>query len=146
EGELFVVEAQEVEHRGVQIMDMHGFFHGLISEFVGGAVNVSRLYAAAGEPHGEAVRIMVAPGSFAVAAGGEFDDGGSTKLAAPDDQGFVEQAALLEVFEQRADRLVGSAGEAAVIRFEIGVAVPRDGGAVIDLDEAHASFDQATRN
>ena len=37
-GELFVVEAEEVEHRGVQVMEGMDVFGRLESEFVGGAM------------------------------------------------------------------------------------------------------------
>ena len=55
-GELFVVEAEQAEHGGVQVVDVHALFHSLKSEFVGGAVNLAALDAAAGQPDGSAVR------------------------------------------------------------------------------------------
>jgi hypothetical protein len=92
------------------------------------------------------VVVVVAAVDFAGigAWGGEFDGGGASEFAAPDDQGFVEQPALFEVLEQGADGLVAFAGEAAVIDFEVVVIVPGLAGAVPDLDEADAAFDEAS--
>ena len=52
-------------------------------------------------------------GTFPLAIAGfwQFDHRGSAKFAAPDYKGFVEQPALLQVFEKGADRLVGSVGQ-----------------------------------
>ena len=61
---------------------------GLEAEFVGGAVSDAALEAAAGHQHGEAVGIVIA----AVAA---FGNRRAAEFAAPDHQGFVQQAAAL---------------------------------------------------
>src|SRR5262245_42185158 len=105
-GQPLVVEAEQVKDRGVQVVNMHGFFHGLVTELVGGAVDVAAVDAAAREPHREAVRIVVASGRLAgVARFGQFDHRRSTEFAAPDHQRFVEKPALLKVLEKGANRL-----------------------------------------
>ena len=78
---------------------------GGAAEFVGLADADAALDAAAGQPHGEAVGVVVAAGALGV-LGGRLP----AELAAPDDQRLVEQAALLQVLEQAGDRLVGVAG------------------------------------
>jgi len=55
-----VVEAQKVEDRGVQVVDVDRFLDGLEAELVGGAMNVAALHAAACQPGGEAVVVVVA--------------------------------------------------------------------------------------
>jgi hypothetical protein len=55
-----VVEAQKVEDRGVQVVDVDRFLDGLEAELVGGAMDRSPLHAAAGQPGGEAVVVVVA--------------------------------------------------------------------------------------
>jgi len=66
----------------------------------------------------------------------------ATELPAPDHQRVVQQAALLEVFDERRRSLIG----VATILFEVGheaaVLVPR---LVENLDEAHAFFDEPAR-
>ena len=143
-GEGLVVEAEEGHHGSVEVVDVDGFIDGFEAEVVGGAVGCSGFDAAAGEPHGEAVVVVVAAVDFAgIGTGlGEFDDWGAAEFAAPDDEGFVEHAALFEVFEESADGLVGFGGEAAVIDFEVVVIVPWLAFAVPELDEADPAFDE----
>ena len=64
------------------------------------------LHAAAGQPHGEAVVVVVAAVDLAGVGAllRQLDRGRAAELAAPDDQRVVEQPALLEIREQRADR------------------------------------------
>ncbi len=67
---------------------------------------------------------------------------GAAELAAPDDERVVEQSALFQVLEQARDRLVGRAAVLAVVVLDLGVGVPFAAGAVVELDEAHAAFDE----
>ena len=55
---------------------------------------------------------------------------------------LVEQAAPLEIGDQRADGLVALAGEVAVVDFDVVVVVPGLPLAVPDLHEPHAALDQ----
>ena len=59
-GQPRVVEAQAVQHRGVQVVDVDRLLDGAEAELVGRAVNVAAVDAAAGHPHREAVVIVVA--------------------------------------------------------------------------------------
>src|SRR5579871_2110483 len=61
EREPLVVEAHQVQHRGVQVVDMHPILDRLEAEFVGGTVHGSALDPAAGQPHAETETVMVAP-------------------------------------------------------------------------------------
>ena len=61
---------------------MHRFVNRFPAEIVGGAINHTGLDAAAGHPHGETVRIMIASGvglSAHEAAAG-FDDGSAARI------------------------------------------------------------------
>ena len=77
-------------------------FDGREAEFVGGAVDVAAFDAAAGQPHGEAVVIVVAAVDLAGIRAGlrQFDGGRAAEFAAPDDERVLEHAALLEILEQ----------------------------------------------
>ena len=74
---------------------------------------------------------------------GHFDDRRAAELAAPNDQCLFEQAALLQIGQQRADRLValawpagdGSISKSSWLSQGWPVAVP-------DLHESHAALDQ----
>ena len=59
-GELFVIEAEEVEDGGVEVVDAGGVLGGAEAEVVGGSVDGAAADAAAGEPDGEAVVVVVA--------------------------------------------------------------------------------------
>ena len=86
-GEPGVVDAEEVKHGGVEIMDMGAILGGSTeSDGVGGADDLAAFDAAAGHPHGEAVWIMIA-------AVGAFTHGHAAEFSAPDDEGGIEEAA-----------------------------------------------------
>src|SRR5207249_11931669 len=92
-------------------------------------------------PHREAVGVVVAAG-----AGGVFGRGLAAKLAAPDYQCFIEQAAPLEVLEKGRDGLVGAAGVVGVVADQVAVSVPVVvvvGAARVKLNEANAALNQA---
>ena len=58
----------------------------------------------------------------------------------PDDQRFVQQAALLEVLDQGGDRLIGHARVERQLAIDVFVVIPRG---VENVDEPHAALDQA---
>ena len=60
EGELLVVEAEQVKHGRVQIMDVHLLVHCAKTKFICRAMHVTAARAAAGQPYGEPVMIMIA--------------------------------------------------------------------------------------
>ena len=100
-GELFVIEAQEVEHGGVEVVNMNPVLDGLEAKVVGSAVNVAAFHATAGHPGGEAVVVVIPSIDLAgVASGfGHFHHWGASEFATPKYEGFIEHAALLEIDE-----------------------------------------------
>ena len=108
---------------------------GGVAEVVGRAVDVAALEAAAGQPEGEAVAVVVA-------AVGPLRDRQPAELARPEDDRRVEQPALLQVADQGRAGLVGPGAE----RLEgLGVLAVRVPGlaAQEELDEPDAALDQA---
>src|SRR6185369_14000926 len=59
-GQLEVVQAEQVENRRVQIVDVNFFLDRVKTEFVGRAQDNAGFDAAAGQPNREAMRVMVA--------------------------------------------------------------------------------------
>src|SRR5262245_28516416 len=55
-----VVDPQAVEQRRVEVVNVNGLIDDVVAEVVGFAVDDARLYAAAGQPHREIARVMVA--------------------------------------------------------------------------------------
>jgi len=49
--EAFVIDAEEVEHGGMEVGYFDWIFDGVVAEFVGGAVGGPALDAAAGQPN-----------------------------------------------------------------------------------------------
>ena len=94
--------------------------------------------AAAGEPHGEGVDVVVAAGRFA-----DLAHRRAAELAAPDDERVVEQAALLQVVDQRGAGLVDVAALRRQMLLQVlgraAVVVPVG---VVELHEPHAALDQ----
>ena len=94
-----VVDAQTVQDRRVQVVNVNWIFHHIVAEVVSLAVDNPRLDAGARHPEREALGMVVA----AVVVAGELALAidGPAELAAPDHQRVVEQPALLEVGDQR---------------------------------------------
>lgn len=65
-GEAFVVEAEEVEDGGVEVVDGDGVFFGFGAKVVRGAVAVAFFDAGSGEETGEGVGVVVAAGAVAL--------------------------------------------------------------------------------
>jgi hypothetical protein len=60
EGQADVVQPEQVEDRGLHIMDVRAVLGGAQADRIGGAERLSALDPAAGQPHREAVRVVVA--------------------------------------------------------------------------------------
>ena len=72
-GQLLVVETEQVQHRGMQVVYGHGIFLHAIAIFVGPSVDHTSADAAAGHPHAEGGRILVATiGAFCARCAHEF--------------------------------------------------------------------------
>lgn len=92
EGELLMIETEEMKQCGVKIVDMHGFFHGGKAEFVGGPVDVAFFHPPTGEPHAEAEVIVITAVdvAFIDPGGGKFDGRGPAKFTTPNDERVTE--------------------------------------------------------
>ena len=95
-----MIKTQQVQQRRVEIVNVYGIFAYVESEVVGRSVDVTAFDATAGEKHREGSIVVVA----AIAA---LSHGRATEFAAPDDEGIVEKAAVLEVLDESGDGLVG---------------------------------------
>src|SRR4051812_35266493 len=79
EGEALVIEAEQVEDGSVDVVDVSFHFRRAQADRVCGSDHLASLHTASSQPHGEAMRIVVA----AVLA---FAHGHASKLAAPNDE------------------------------------------------------------
>ena len=81
EGEALVVDAKQVQHGGVEVADLNRVLDDVVGEVVGLALERATFHAAAGEPHREAARVMVAAVVFVREAALRVDR--ATELATP---------------------------------------------------------------
>src|SRR5579872_4015110 len=91
--EFEMIQAQAMQERGVQVVHVDDLFNRLVTELVGGAVNVSGFEAASGQPQRKAVAVMIA-------AIGPLRDRQAPEFACPHDDCRIQKAALLEVFDE----------------------------------------------
>ena len=85
--EPFVVEAEQVQDRRVEVVDVDDLFDGLVAELVGGAEAEPALHAGAGEPGGKPLGVVVA------ALRALLKRGHAAELGGPDDQRVLEESA-----------------------------------------------------
>ncbi len=87
--ETLVVESEEVQDCGVEIVVRNRRVDGMHSQLVGRTISETAFDAATGHPHGEPVVMMPTPNlRFTIG----FFKRGPSELRGPDDQGFVQQA------------------------------------------------------
>ena len=141
--EAFVIQSQQVKNGRVNIVNRDRVFHGLESEVVGGAMGIGFFDSSAGQPDRESFGVMV-PTAGALLKGWH-----PAKLGAPHNQRVIQQAALLEILEQRGSRLIENRPVNRVLFLQLFVAVPVAGpfaagliGAVEQLDKPYAIFNQ----
>ena len=136
------MNSEEVEDGCVHIVHVDGIFSGEGPEIVGRTVDGAGARTAAGEPHGETAGVVVASDAFLFCDVVVVAGWGSSELAAPDDKGVFEHAALGEVGEEGVKGLVASGGEFAMAFIVEIVSIP---SVVKDLDESDSAFDEAAR-
>ena len=139
-----MIDAEQVQHGGVQVMYRADAFNGMVAVFVGGTVGRSRLDPTARQPEAEAERIVVP----AVRA---LHERRPAEFTGKDHQGLVEQSPRLEVLQEPRYRLVDRERIAAVAEDQVRVLVPRIRRIALaaiapvyhrQLDKAHAALDQ----
>src|SRR5207302_9701157 len=86
-GKLVVIEAKQVKHRRVQVVNVDRVFFGAETKFIDRAVNRAAFKTAARQPHGESIMVMIASFAFAGRAGrGNLDGWGPAKLTTTNHQ------------------------------------------------------------
>src|SRR5262245_37149185 len=118
EGQPLVVEADQMQERGVQVADVDAVLHGVEAEFVALAKRQTAFDAAAGQPHREGVGMMV------TAVGAALDHRRATEFAAPNDERLIKESALLEVLNEGRASAVGIEAVLLDVFDEVAVLVP----------------------
>jgi hypothetical protein len=137
DAEHVVVNAEDVEHRGVEITHVHDIFNGEVAEIIGLAMTDSSANTPSSKPHAEGLDVVIAPHAPLALIHRR-----AAKLATPDDERVVEHAAALEVREEGPGRTVGQSAANVHVLDEAAVVIPP---AVVELDEAHTAFGEPSR-
>ena len=98
--QLGVIQAQQMQHGGLKIMDVHRILDRLISELIACAIDNPRTNTSARKNYIETMRVVIATAPL-LAFHFAFGRGHSAKLAAHDYQRLIEQASHLQIREQR---------------------------------------------
>ena len=132
--EFGVIEAQQVQDRGVLVVDVDRILDRIETKLIAGPKRKPALPPAASEPHAETIRVMVAS---VVAA---LNHRRAPEFPTPNDQRVVEQSALFQVFDERGAGAVRLACLVFQSLGKVAVVIPC---LVKDLYETDAVFDQA---
>lgn len=92
EGQALVIDAEEVQDGGVEIVGVDAVATGHDAVFVGFAEDMAAFDATSGHPRGEAKVVMFAP--FVI---GLLVERGPAELSGPYDESAFQHAALFEV-------------------------------------------------
>ena len=104
EGQLLVVDAEAVKHRGVQVVDVDTVFDDVISEIIGLSMDDPSLNAASRHPQAVAPRMMVS--AETLLRNVTLTVSRSAEFSAPDNERVLQEAPLFEVGDQRRGGLV----------------------------------------
>ena len=133
-----------MQDRRPQVVDGGDVLDGVIAKLVGRTPCCSAFHSAASQPHTKPKRVVVST----VAALREWSP---SELTRPHNQGVFQQVALLQIFDQRSDRLIDLSAHRAMAAFEVAVLVPRvrraaspDAlGEAAEFDEPNPLLDQS---
>src|SRR5262249_26544030 len=138
EGQLLVVQTEAVQDGRVDVVQMDRLLHRIQADLIGRPEGEGAPHAAARHPHRDPIVVVITP--IATLAHRR-----ASELPAPDDQGFFEEAALLQVLQQARDGTVALTAELGVILFKVAMGVPLAAGSHVKLDEADTPLPQAPR-
>ena len=134
-----MVEAEEVQDGGVEVAVVVGVLDRAVADVVGGAMHEAALDAAAGEPRGVALGVVVS-------AGGVLGPRRAPEFAGPNDQGVIEHPALFEVSDESRNGPVGGAAERLMgLHVAVGIPSAVAPAGMANLDEADAALREPAR-
>ncbi len=144
EGEAFVIEAEEMEEGGVEVVERVDVFDRTASEFVRFSVTGAAFDAGTGHPAGETVGVVIATlGAF-------LEHRHAAELRAPHHERVLEHPALGEIADEGGGGLVKDGSVTVVLCLQFVVSIPVEFaaagvGSIEELNEPNASFKQASR-
>lgn len=133
EGQASVLNSHKMEHGGMQVMNMHGILHSVVSKLISRPIADPRLDTSAGQEHGEPLDMVIPSTSLRHRS--------PTKFATPQDQGIIQHASLLQVGNQGSGGSIHFFGRGFHALLDAAMMIP---GPMIELDEADTSLRQTT--
>src|SRR5581483_11038178 len=141
-GQAGVIEAQALQDRRLQIVNVHFVLDYAHAQFVRLADHRAALHAAAGHPEAPCQRMEVTAAVADFVGIANLHQRRASEFARPDDQGRIEQTALFQVFDQSRGRFIGDVAVLFQLGVEVRMIVP---ACVVDHDEAHPALYQPAR-
>jgi len=119
DSELFMVNAEQVEHGGIHVVNLGGVFpvEWFVAPLVAFSMGYAALDATAGQPVREDVWIMVT--AFTC-----LGTGHATELRCPVDNGILQQTTLLEVLNEACSSSGHAEGKGWMVASHVLVTVP----------------------
>lgn len=143
EGQLLMVDSEQVKDGGVEVVNVDGVAGDGVSQLIGGTMDMAAPRAATSHPDGIGILVVVAPRIAALVpfASGSLSHGRTAELSTPDHKGVVEEAALPEVPDKSGDGLVDLPALAGQIAEDVSVVVPT---LIEKLYESYSPLHQST--
>ena len=104
-----MIDASEVEERGVEVVDGDPSVGWFEAEFIGFAEGHSGFDAGSGEPAGEGIAVVFASESCE-GLDAALAVGRASEFCQEDDEGIAEETAVVEVVEESGDGLIDFCG------------------------------------
>src|SRR5690606_13137773 len=89
--QLIEIEAQQMQHRGIEFPNRGWILNRLIAKFIGGAVAEGGLHSRPGQPNGKSFRIVIA------AVCSDLEHGSATKLRDPHHESISHHPASFQI-------------------------------------------------
>ena len=119
---------------------IHNVGYGLVAQFVSLAVNTAAFDATAGQPHAEAVRVVVPTDVLFI-----LNHRQTSHFTAPVNQRRIEQPALFQILHKRGCRLIDATTDVRQARDDAAVMIPCLISGM-QLHKPHAAFHQPARD
>lgn len=137
-GQSRVVDAKQVQHRGMQVVNVDLSVDDVVAHVIGLAIGEPTFYAAARHPSTKTLGLMLSTVFLYRRGAAEIlTPGCATELSRPKHQSILKQSSLFQILEQSGNWLIGLFAESREIAANVAVMVPAVHG---NLHKPHARF------
>lgn len=142
-GHAFVINTDAEGDGRLRVVDMHRIVFRPQAQFVRAPYDLATFDAAAGQPHAEAVWMVIPPNSGRIGWSAAIRQGDAPEFPSPDDQRLVQQVPLLEILHQGRHLLVRGSKLLAEALVQVRMMAPLG---VLVQHEPHSALNQAPAN